>query len=105
MSYLLEEILPQLRLTIPIGNQPEHAIAFEPNDRKIAAIQGEKGPNLFPLSQVSERCIRQLDVGRFIPGHQRADPGHGGRIQFQYSEQAMIKCRKKLLDRPGFFPQ
>jgi hypothetical protein len=79
-------------LSVKIRDQVEGSIPLEPDDREVATIKGEHGPDAVTLGEVDERGVGELQANVLITAHDGGDGGKVFRLEWSQGEKAVLKA-------------
>lgn len=80
-----------------VRDEPQRAVAFEANDREIPPVGGEDGADVFPLGEVGEGGVGELQAVILVALHHRGDGGQIGGFERQETEDAVTETVEELV--------
>jgi len=87
------------RWSLHLRDNFEHAVPPESDHGKIAAVGREDGADVFPLGEVSQGSVGELQAEGFVAFHQGRDGGQGIGVDWEQGEQSALKAVEHLNER------
>ncbi|MDR3622652.1 MAG: hypothetical protein P4L85_25090 [Paludisphaera borealis] len=91
--------------SLKVRDELQGAIAFEADDREVAAVGCEDGADVLPLGEMDQSGVGELEADRFMAPHDVGDGDEGVAVQGQDVEHAGGVGLGETVEGPVLLPQ